>query len=170
MTKENVDPDIVVKKTTKDEMVEIKKSDFNRLMAQLEKQSKDIDLLYKAADKGRMSVELNKEGNNLIRQVRVWTWDNTGKNIIGCKLITDRCEVVMGKWIEEQFVSIVLEDGEVVEKVSLLEFYRKTLNKVPTDLLSKTEEFDETTKVKTVMYKVQFPTGKTLVINSLFVN
>jgi len=170
MTKENVDPDIVVKKTTKDETVEIKKSDFNRLMAQLEKQSKDIDLLYKAADKGRMSVELNKEGNNLIRQVRVWTWDNTGKNIIGWKLISDRCEVVMGKWIEEQFVSIVLEDGEVVEKVSLLEFYRKTLNKVPTDLLSKTEEFDETTKVKTVMYKVQFPTGKTLVINSLFVN
>jgi hypothetical protein len=151
-----------------EEVVEIKKTDFNKLMSQLEQQSKDISLLYKAADRERLSKEMEKEGAGLIKQVRIWTWDNTGRVIIGWKLLTNRCEVVMGRWTEEQTVSLVLEDGETLT-VPYLEFVRKTLNKIPADILGKTEEYDSEDK-KITVFKVQFPNGKTLKINSLFVN
>jgi hypothetical protein len=155
-------------KKKKDETVTVKKADFDRIMATLDKQAKDISLLYKAADKNRISSEINKEGVNLIKQVRVWTWADTGKNIIGWKMNTNRCEVVMGKWVEEQNVSTVLEDGEVIT-TSYLEFVRNTLKKISADLLSRTEEYDEQNN-KITMFKVQFPNGKQLVINSTFVN
>lgn len=152
----------------KEDVVEIKKSDFDKMLAQLEKQSKDINLLYKAADKNRLSSELNKEGTSLIKQVRVWTWGDTGRNIIGWKMKTNRCEVVMGKWVEDQAVAVVMEDGEVFD-VSYLEFVRNTLKKVTCDLLARTDEYDKNNN-KITMFKVQFPTGKTLLINSAFIN
>lgn len=151
-----------------EETVEIKRSDFDRMMKQLEKQSKDIELLYKTADKSKMAKELNKEGENLIKQCKVSTWDDTGRFIIGWKLITNRCEVVMGRWIEEQTVSFVLEGGDVMT-VPLLEFYRKTIKKVDADIISRTDEYDEKNN-KVIIFKLQFPTGKVLLLNSSFVN
>lgn len=163
--KEEVKPKV----EKKEETVEVKKSDLDRMIAQMDKQAKDIDLLYKAADKSRLATEMNRGGSeNLIKQVRVWTWDDTGKYIVGWKLNSNRCEVVMGKWVEEQVASVVLEDGEVIT-VPLLEFYRKTLIKKPADLLSRTDEYD-TNNNKITIFKVQFPNGKTLLINQAFVN
>jgi len=41
-------------KVKKDDVVEIKRDDLERLMAQLDKNQQDIDLLYKASDKSRL--------------------------------------------------------------------------------------------------------------------
>lgn len=171
--KEEVKPKAEEKKPKteekEEETVVVKKSDLDKMFAQMEKQSKDIDLLYKAADKTRLATEMNKGGvENLIKQVKVLTWDDTGKFVVGWKLNSNRCEVVMGRWVEEQVASVVLEDGEVIT-VPLLEFYRKTLIKKPADLIAKTDEFDANNKKITIL-KVQFPNGKTLLINETFVN
>jgi len=167
-----------IKKITEDavkqqeDTVEIKKSDFDKMMRQMEKQAKDIELLYKAADKGRISRELGKEGQNLIKQAKVRTWtgaDGSRKLVIKWgDLITNRCEIVNGRWIEEQTTSVTLDDGEIIT-IPYLEFVRNTLIKEVGDIISKTEETDEKGKVA-LIYKLQFPTGKTLLINSAFLN
>jgi len=111
---------------------------------------------------------MDRGDSNLIKQVKISKWEDNGKYIIAWKLMNNRCEVVMGKWIEEQNVTIVFEDGESVT-VPLLEFYRKTINKVAADLLKRIEEIDEKNN-KVTMFNVQFPNGKKLTINSVFVN
>lgn len=152
----------------KKDVVEIKREDFDKMMSQLEKQARDIDLLYKAADKKSMAKAVGEGGEVLIKQAKVRTWDDTGKFIIAWKLISNKCEVVMGRWIEEQNASIILEDGEVIT-IPLLEFYRKTLHKVSGDIISRTDEYDENNN-KVQIFKIQFPNGKTLLVNSSFVN
>ena len=155
-------------KVKKDDVVEIKREDLERLMAQLDKNQQDIDLLYKAADKNRLSKEMDRGDSNLIKQVRIAKWEDNGKYIIAWKLTSNRCEVVMGKWVEDQSVAIIFEDGESVT-VPLLELYRKTINKIAADLLKRVEETDEKGN-KVTMFNVQFPNGKKLTINSVFVN
>jgi len=152
----------------KEDTVEIKRTDFDKMMKQLETQSKDISLLMKTADKGRIAKELNKVGENLIKQCNVRTWDDTGKIIIGWKLITNRCEVIQGSWSEDQTCSIIFEDGEILT-VPLLEFYRKTLIKIPVDIVARTEELDDKNN-KITIFKLQFPSGKILLLNSVFIN
>jgi len=152
----------------KEDTVEIKRTDFDKMMKQLETQSKDISLLMKTADKGRIAKELNKAGENLIKQCNVRTWDDTGKIIIGWKLITNRCEVIQGSWSEDQTCSIIFEDGEILT-VPLLEFYRKTLIKIPVDIVARTEELDDKNN-KITIFKLQFPSGKILLLNSVFIN
>lgn len=156
------------KKSKKEDMVEIKRSDFDRIMATMEKQSKDIELLYKTTDKNRMAKELNKAGEKLIKQCKVRLWDNSDKMVIGWKLITNRCEVVQGRWVEDQTANVVLDDG-TVETVPLIEFYRKTLNKVDADIISRTTELDEKNQ-ESIIFKLQFSNGKTLLLNSVYVN
>ena len=156
-----------VKETPKEEMIEVKKSDFDKMLSQMEKQSKDIDLLYKAADKSRISKLMNDGSEVLVKTAKVSTWDG-GPFVIGWKLVSDKSEVVNGRWIEEQTVNIILEDGEVVT-VPLLEFYRKTLKKTVGDIISKSEQYDSQNN-KITLFKIQFPNGKILEINNSFVN
>lgn len=153
--------------TKKEDVVEVNRADFNKMMEQLEKQAKDIGLLYQVADKSRLA-RAQDQGENLVKQAKVSTWDDTGKFIIGWKLITNKCEVVMGRWMEEQTVTIVFEDGETLT-VPLIEFYRKTLHKISADIIARTEQYDEKNN-KINMFKLQFPTGKILLINSAFIN
>jgi hypothetical protein len=143
--------------------IELKKSDYERLMAQLERNAKDIDLLYKASDKHRMAKAMNSNGEVLVKTVNVWTWGDTGKIVLATKLITNKCEVVLGRWIEDQTMNVILEDGEVLT-VPYLEFSRNILKKIPSEILSTTTGKDG------VIFKVQLPTGKVLEINSSFVN
>ena len=161
-------PEATVPPKKEEETIEIKRTDFDKMMKQLETQSKDISLLMKTADKGRIAKELNKAGENLIKRCNVRTWDDTGKIIVGWKLITNRCEVVQGRWTEDQTCSMIFEDGTILT-VPLLEFYRKTLIKVPVDIIARTEELDASNN-KVVILKLQFPTGKILLLNSVFIN
>lgn len=163
-TEENFDNLKDGKEQHKEDTIEIKRIDFDKMIKQLEKQSKDIDLLYKTADKGRMAKELNKEGENLIKQSSVSTWGNTGRLVVGWSdLITNRCEVVMGKWYEDQTLNVIFEDGEV-KTVPYLEFARSRTNKLPADVIGRIEEDGE------LKYKLQFPSGKILIINTKFLN
>jgi hypothetical protein len=151
------------------ETVEIKKTDYEQLMARLEKNAKDIDLLYKAADKSRMAKARNDNAEVLIKSAKVWTWKDTGKIVISTKLIKNICEIVAGRWVEDQLVDVVLEDGEIVKNVPYLEFSRSILNKTSADILSREESFDSN-KNKVILFKLQLPNGKELKINSSFVN
>lgn len=151
-----------------EQTVEIKKSDYDKLMAQLERNAKDISLLYAASDKHRMAKAMNQGGEILVHTVKVWTWDNTGKIVVGTNLLTNRCEVVQGKWIEDQSMAVVLEDGTTLT-VPYLEFSRKTLNKIVGEIISTTKEYDANQK-ESIILKVQLPNGKTLQINQAFVN
>ena len=150
------------------ETVTIAKKDFETMMETLEKQSKDIDLLMKASDKSRLQKAKGDDPEVLIHQATLKTWDDTGNIIIAWKLITNKCEVVMGKWIEDQSVVIVFEDGKT-KTVSLLEFYRRTLIKVTGDIVSTTTELDENEN-KINLITLELESGKKITVNSSFLN
>lgn len=151
-----------------EETVQVKKSELAEMITKLDKLTKDSELLFKASDKQRIAKAMNEGGEILIKQAKISTWDDTGKLIVGWKLISDRCEVVLGRWVEEQNVTFIFEDGEA-KTVPLLEFYRKTLKKISGDIISKTDEYDSQNN-KIQIFKIQFPNGKTLLINSSFIN
>lgn len=151
-----------------EQTIELKKSDYDKLMAQLERNAKDIDLLYKASDKHRMAKAMNQGGEILVHTAKIWTWDNTGKIVIATNLLSNRCEVVQGKWIEDQQVAVVLEDGETIT-VPYLEFSRKILNKIVAEIVGTTKERDRNNN-EVVILKLQLPNGKKLEINQAFVN
>lgn len=152
----------------KEPTVELKKSDFDRLMETLDRNAKDISLLYKASDKSRMAKAMGNGGEILIRKVNIWTWDDTGKIILATKLLTNKSEIVLGRWVEDQTVEVFIEDSTSFV-VPILEFYRKTLHKLPAEILATTKSRDEYNQEST-LFKVQLPSGRTLEINSKFVN
>lgn len=165
---ENKENGAKVEEKPKKQMVEVSKDDLENLLKKLEKQEKDINLLYQAADKGRLSKAMNDGSQTLIRTFKVSTWDNTGKIVTGWTLTSNRCEVVLGRWIEEQTVNVLLEDGEVVA-ATLLEFYRKTIKKIVGDLTSSVEEKDNAGN-KVTLYNLELKDGRKIKINSVFVN
>lgn len=157
------------KKTeVKKETVEVDRADLQSLMDRLEKQSKDIDLLYRVSDKSRLAREMNDGNEFLVKTVKISMWDNGEIPVVGWTLVSNRCEVILGRWVEEQTANVILENGEVIQ-VPLLEFYRKILKKVPASLLSTSENTDAYGK-KVIIYNVEFPNGKKLSINSSFIN
>lgn len=156
-------------KPKKEDVVEIKRSDFEKMMKTLEKQSKDIELLYKTADKNRIAQEMNKGGEPLIRQAKISLLDDTDRLVVGWSdLLVNRCEVVMGKWIEEQTVNMVMDDGEIIP-MSYLESVRRTSHKVLADIIGTSNDVNEKGVSRTI-YKVQLPTGKVLLIDKTFIN
>jgi len=169
-TKEVV-KDIFVKDTKEvvKDTVEIPRKDFDSMMARMDKQSKDIELLYKAADKSRLAKAGSEGGEVLIKQVKISKWDNTKSLVIGWKLVTNRCEVVMGKWVEDQSVIVVFDDGSKPITVSLLEFYRRILNKEVADIVGRSEDTDSEGNVVHLL-KLELSNGKKLEIQPQFVN
>ncbi len=155
-------------KEDKKATVEMSQEDFAKLMEKLDRQAKDIEILYKASDKSNMAKALGQGGEILIKKVNLWNWDNSGKVVLGTELKTNRCEVVMGKWYEDQTVTVVLENGETFT-VPYIEFSRKTLNKIPAEILSTAKSFDSNQK-EVIIYKVQMANGKQLEVNAAFVN
>lgn len=158
-----------VSSTKTEDTVQIKKSDYDKLMEQLERNAKDIDLLYKASDKHRMAKAIGQGGEILVHTVKLWTWDDTGKIVIGSSLVSNKCEVVQGKWIEDQSMAVVFEGGETIT-VPYLEFSRKTLNKIIAEIISTKKQVDNKTNRESVILEVQLPNGKKLEINQAFVN
>ncbi len=154
-----IDKDIL-----KGDIVEVKRSDFDKMLSQLEKQAKDIELLYKTADKGRISRELSKEGKDLIQQVRISLLDDTDRMVVGwTKLIVNKCEVIMGRWYEEQSTNIIMEDGEVI-KMTYLESSRRTKRSIKADVIGIRQEDGKT------IYKLQLPNGKVILLDKTFIN
>tara|TARA_R110000868_G_C10825555_1_gene758952 strand:- start:610 stop:1173 length:564 start_codon:yes stop_codon:yes gene_type:complete len=150
------------------ETVTMSKADFAALMGRIEKRDKDIELLYKAADKNRIQKAKGTEEEVLITTAKLSTWDDTGKIIVAWKMLSNRCEVVMGKWVEDQTVAIVFENGET-DEVSYLEFVRRTLIKVTGDIVGRTTETDASGNTVNLV-KLELSDGKKVEVNSSFVN
>ena len=148
-------------------MVEIKKEDLEALLKRVEKQSEDIELLYKATDKARLAKAIGTE-EKLIKTAKIRKWEENGKLVIGWKLTRNICEVVNGRWVEDQQVTMVFEDG-TNETASLIDFVRKTLQKEVGDIISKTSKIDEKGE-STETFTIQLPNGKKLLIGSAYIN
>lgn len=155
----------------KDGYVKVKAEDLTSIFTRLDKQAKDLDLLYKASDKNRLSRAMGENEESLIKKVKISIWQDTGIHVIGWKLVKNQSEIIAGRWVEDQQVQVVFEEGEPII-VSLLEFYRKILNKDLADILERTEKSEKVNGrvEKFEMLSVQFEDGKQLIINSRFVN
>jgi len=156
------------KENNDDESVQVKKSDLNRLMDTISRQSKDIEVLYKATDKSRLaSVRQSDSSAKLIHTCKIWQWRN-GKIIVVWKLTKNVSEIVQGKWYEEQASSLVFEDGSMEEGVSLLDFYR---HKIPVivEILSRKATANDKGE-ETNILEVLFPDGKKLQVGEMFIN
>lgn len=155
----------------KTEYVQVKAEDMKSLLSRLKKQDKDIELLYKASDKNRLSRAMGENEESLVKQVKVSIWQDNGSHVIAWKLIKNTCEIINGRWVEDQTVQVIFEEGEPVT-VSLLEFYRKILQKHLADIIERTQK-TEKVNGRSETYElltVQFEDGKQLKINSKYVN
>jgi hypothetical protein len=156
----------VEEKTT--DMVQIPRADFDSLMDRMEKQTKDIDLLYKSADKSRLAKAKINSGEELVSQVRVSTWDDTGKIIISSKMVVNRSEIINGRHVEQQDCVLVLEGGETVE-VSYLESIRRSKIQITGDIIGRTTKTDSLGN-EFEIFELQLENGKKISINSEFIN
>jgi len=157
-----------VEKKEAETTVEVKKADLEVIMKKLEDQSKTIDLLYQAADKGRLAKAMwDEKGTNvLIRTAKISKYEPNGKLIIGWKLTKNQSEIINGRWIEDQKTMLVFEDGETAE-ISLLDFYRY-ISRVSGEIISRTQKFID--GVEDEILKISLSDGRTLEISSQYVN
>lgn len=155
----------------KDGYVKVKSEDLQSIFTRLDKQSKDLDLLYRASDKNRLSRAMGENEESLVKQVKISIWQDTGVYVIGWKMTKNQSEIIAGRWVEDQQVQVVFEEGEPIT-VSLLEFYRKILQKDLAEILERTQKSEKVNgRVETYeMLSVQFEDGKKLIINSRYVN
>jgi len=151
-----------------EEMVQVKREDLNAILGKLETYEKNIDLLMKASDKERLARAQSKDGKLLIPSVKIAKWDDTDNYVIGWKAITNKAEVVNGRYIEDLTTAVFFEEAESII-VPMLEFYRKTIRKDAADVIGKEQKVDEKGN-KTELLKIRFENGKELIINSNFVN
>ena len=167
--KETVSSDVSPKQ--EEETVQIKKEDLTALFDRLDKQAKDIELLYQASDKSRLAKAQSKGGQDvLIHTAKVSRWDGGEKYVIGWKLTSNRSEVINGKWFEDQQCTVVLSEGEPLTGVPLLEFYRKTIQKDSGEIIGREKRFDKQTNQEIEIFHLEFPNGQKLDIMSNFVN
>jgi len=152
------------------ETIQIKKTDFSDLMDRLDKQAKDIEMLYQASDKHRLAKAQSKGGTDvLIHTAKVSRWDGTAVYVLAWKLVTNRAEVINGKWVEDQTCTVIFDVGEPVT-VSLLEFYRKTIQKDSGEIIGREKKYDKLNNSEFEIFHLEFPNGQKLSINSSFVN
>lgn len=158
----------ITKKEKEEEMVQVKQKDLNAILERLETSQKNIDLLMKASDKERLARAQSKDGKALIPSVKIAKWDDTDNLVIGWKAITNKAEIVNGRYIEDLTTMIFFEEAEPIT-VPTLEFYRKTIRKEPADIIGREQKIDEKGN-KIELFKIRFDNGKELIINSSFVN
>lgn len=154
----------------KEETIEISKSDLNTLLEKIEKQSEQIDVLFNAADKGRLfRAQNNNQGESLIRTVKVSRLkdDESGRYIVAWKMTRNNCEIINGKWIEDQKVLIAFDDGKDKE-IDFIDFTRK-VEKDTAEIVSKENRVLSNGKTEEIL-NVLFPSGKKLSILANYVN
>lgn len=151
--------------------VKVSRKDLSNLMDRLDKQNKDITLLYKASDQNRLSRAMGETEDSLIKKVKVSVWQDNGQHVIGWKMIKNQSEIVAGRWVEDQTVEIFFEEAKPVT-VTLLEFYRKIFQKDLAEILERTQKIEKIhgRSEEYELFTVQFEDGKTLKINSKYVN
>lgn len=151
-----------------DEKVEINKSDLDLVFKKLEDQGKTIELLVKAADKGRFNKAVGEgKSNVLIRTARVSKFKDNGQLILGWKLTSNVSEIVNGRWVEDQKTMLIFEDTTTKE-IPLLDFYRK-IEPVEGEIVSRTQKMDNNGESEEIL-TISFADGKKVELSSRFVN
>ena len=145
--------------------VSVKKEDLDALFAKFDKQSEDIKLLYRVADKSRLDNN-EKRGEPLIRTCKVSTID--GKILLAWKLTKNTSEIINGRWMEEQKIEVFFEDGGNKE-LQLLDFYRNVTKISDVEILSRSSSLNDKNEEESI-FKLQLPDGKVLEINSKYIN
>lgn len=158
----------VVENKTEESKVEVTKSDLESLVKRIEDQSRTIDLLIEASDKSRLAKANEQSGRPLIRTVRVLKFPETGKLVIGWKSTFNQCEIINGRWVEDQRTLVMFDDGTSKE-ITLLDFYRKMVG-VKAEVVSSDQTVDEKTGKINKVLKVRFEDGRELQISELFIN
>lgn len=149
------------------EKVEVTKEDLEVLMKRLSEQDKTINLLMETADKGRLAKAMSATNTPLIYTVRVNKYDPVGKLVVGWKTTINQCEIINGRWVEDQRTLLMFEDGTTIE-VTLLDFYRK-MSGVKGEIISRREERDIEGNVYESL-TIRMEDGKELTISKQFVN
>lgn len=159
---------VVDKPVDKSDKVEVSKADLDALFAKLDKQSQDIETLYKVADKNRLAREYDKNQGDLIRTFRIWRYRPNGRIVVGHQLISNVAELINGRYFEDQRTAVVFDDGTTLE-LSYSDFFRN-LDKAESGeevsretLPSKDGESDEVIKLK-------LEDGQEIKINKKFLN
>lgn len=153
---------------TPDEFVQVKKSDLERLISTVSRQSKDIEVLYKVADQNRMAKLHQVDAEvKLIRTCRVWKWIN-GKFIVATKLVSNTAEIVNGRYFEDQKLQLMFNDGTTTE-VTYLDFARNNKH-VVAEIVNRTARSNGIEGQEEVMFKVQLADGLQLELDSRFTN
>ena len=155
---------------TPEEYVSVKKEDLAALINRADKQAKDIELLYQASDKNRLAKAQAKGGTDvLIHTAKIARWDGGAQYVLAWKLDKNLCELINGKWIEDQQATVIFNEGESIT-VPLLEFYRKTIQKDSGEIIGRERKFDKQNNSEFEVLKIEFPSGQVIEINSKFVN
>jgi len=161
----------VVESPKKNEYVEVKKEDLDALFKRLDKQAKDIEMLYDASDKNSLARAKSKGGSDvLIHTAKVRVWSPTGKRILAwTNMKTNKAEIIMGKVFEDQSTTLILQEGEPLT-VSYLELVRNSIQYDTGEIISRENQFDVDAKQYNEILHLEFSNGEKLKINSKFVN
>lgn len=149
--------------------IEIDRNDLDTLIRKIEDQGKAIQLLTEAADKSRLAKAMSKGGTEpLIRTVRVRKFDPEGKLVVGWKLSNNQCEIINGRWVEDQRSILMFEDNTTKE-VPLLDFYRKMSHEIA-EIVSRVSEAGSDGNIKEYLNVRLQESGRPLKIGIEFIN
>ena len=158
-------------KEGEEEVVPVKKADLDRLFQTIERQTKDINILYQAGDKARIAQVRNAESGPLIHTAKAWRLTKPGKNegklMVAWQLVKNTSEVIGGRWVEDQQEVVFLEDGGK-EELSLQEFYRFR-EAVVGEITKRTTGVD-TKGESEITFTLTFPDGKKIDLGQNFIN
>jgi hypothetical protein len=168
---ENSNKDEEVKKTpqetlnnpNKEDVVQIPKADWEKIVRKIDELEKDRDVLKEVADKGRLDrVENLRKQGKLIKTVRVSVLK--GKKIIAWSTVSNTVDYdVRGVPHEDQIVELIFED-KTKEKLRLVSKAR-TVTYITGEVTKESRDQDGR-----VSYTVLFDDGSTLDIAETFVN
>lgn len=149
------------------DVVSIKKADLDKVFDRMERQQKEIDMLVKSADKARLAKVRAEEqgGEALISRARIWRFGPDNKVVVGKKMTSNIAEVINGKYVEDQRVIVIYEDGKT-EETSLINFERNVDRNEKGEIISResNKNSDE------VMLTIQLEDGHQVKISDKYIN
>ena len=167
MAKEKNTLDIPKKvETSKEEMVTIPKKDFENVLSKLEGLEKNQERLLGAIDKSQLARYDAITGGvrPLIRKVSLSTWGQNGKIVTSWKMIVNESFIDSKGIHENQQVNVTLEDGTVLERISLVDFYRNINKGTKGEIIGSKQENGKD------FLKIQLEDGRELELQLPFIN
>lgn len=126
----------------KDEgLVTVSKDQLAMFMNKLSKLEKDNEMLKQVADKTRMATYAaqNKEKMPVIVRLRSFE----GKVVVGWRTMKNECyKNAQGKWVEDQTVILMFEDGTSTKEIPLLYWIKNYQSHIEAKVISTTQEQD----------------------------